>query len=103
VFGWPDPNMGFDQSEHVLYTCYFIKYIIICTFPRANEDITYEGRVTRQPVYIQEETVDSLSTSITVINTKLLGTLIYNVLQCQTIYACIYSFIEIHNNYIFIP
>ena len=27
VFGWPDPNMGFDQSEHALYTCYFIKNI----------------------------------------------------------------------------
>jgi hypothetical protein len=25
VFGWPDPNTGFDQSEHALYTCYFIK------------------------------------------------------------------------------
>ena len=24
MFGWPDPNMGFDQSEHALYTCYFI-------------------------------------------------------------------------------
>ena len=22
--GWPDPNTGFDQSEHALYTCYFI-------------------------------------------------------------------------------
>ena len=22
VFGWPDPNTGFDQSEHAL--CYFI-------------------------------------------------------------------------------
>ena len=25
VFGWPDPNTGFDQSEHALYTCYFTK------------------------------------------------------------------------------
>ena len=24
VFGWPDRNTGFDQSEHALYTCYFI-------------------------------------------------------------------------------
>ena len=24
VFGWPDPNTGFDQSEHASYTCYFI-------------------------------------------------------------------------------
>ena len=24
VFGWPDPNTGFDQSEHALYTRYFI-------------------------------------------------------------------------------
>jgi hypothetical protein len=24
VFGWPDPNTGFDQSEYALYTCYFI-------------------------------------------------------------------------------
>ena len=24
MFGWPDPNTGFDQSEHALYTCYFI-------------------------------------------------------------------------------
>ena len=24
VFGWPDPNTGFDQSEHALYACYFI-------------------------------------------------------------------------------
>ena len=24
VFGWPDPNTTFGQSEHVLYTCYFI-------------------------------------------------------------------------------
>ena len=24
VFGWPDPNTGFNQSEHALYTCYFI-------------------------------------------------------------------------------
>jgi hypothetical protein len=24
VFGWPDPNTCFDQSEHALYTCYFI-------------------------------------------------------------------------------
>ena len=24
VFGWPDPNMAFDQSEHALHTCYFI-------------------------------------------------------------------------------
>ena len=27
VFGWPDPNTGFDQSEHALYTCYFIKKV----------------------------------------------------------------------------
>ena len=26
-FGWPDPNTGFDQSEHALYTCYFISLI----------------------------------------------------------------------------
>jgi hypothetical protein len=26
VFGWPDPNTGFDQSEHALYTGYFIIY-----------------------------------------------------------------------------
>ena len=25
VFGWPDPNTGFNQSEHALYTCYSIK------------------------------------------------------------------------------
>jgi hypothetical protein len=25
VFGWLDPNTGFDQSEHALYTCYFTK------------------------------------------------------------------------------
>ena len=24
VFGWPDPNTGLNQSEHALYTCYFI-------------------------------------------------------------------------------
>ena len=24
MFGWPDPNTGFDQSEHALYTSYFI-------------------------------------------------------------------------------
>ena len=24
VFGWPDPNTAFGQSEHALYTCYFI-------------------------------------------------------------------------------
>ena len=24
VFGWPDPNTGFNQSEHALYTCYFV-------------------------------------------------------------------------------
>ena len=24
MFGWPDPNTGFDQSEHALYTCYCI-------------------------------------------------------------------------------
>ena len=24
MFGWLDPNTGFDQSEHALYTCYFI-------------------------------------------------------------------------------
>ena len=24
VFGWPDPNTGFNQSEHALYICYFI-------------------------------------------------------------------------------
>ena len=28
VFGWPDPNTGSDQSEHALYTCYFIKCFI---------------------------------------------------------------------------
>ena len=27
VFGWPDPNTGFDQSEHALYTCYFINIV----------------------------------------------------------------------------
>jgi hypothetical protein len=27
VFGWPDPNTGFDQSEHALYTCYFVNAI----------------------------------------------------------------------------
>ena len=27
VFGWPDPNTAFDQSEHALYTCYFIIYL----------------------------------------------------------------------------
>jgi hypothetical protein len=31
VFGRPDPNTGFDQSEHALYrpTCYFIKQVNI--------------------------------------------------------------------------
>jgi hypothetical protein len=32
VFGWPDPNTGFDQSEHALYTIvlfYNIYYYII--------------------------------------------------------------------------
>ena len=24
VFGWPDPNTAFGQSEHALYTCYSI-------------------------------------------------------------------------------
>ena len=28
VFGWPDPNTGFDQSEHALYTCYFLRHIV---------------------------------------------------------------------------
>ena len=28
MFGWPDPNTGFDQSEHALYTCYFISVIL---------------------------------------------------------------------------
>ena len=27
VFGRPDPNTGFNQSEHVLYTCYFISVL----------------------------------------------------------------------------
>ena len=27
MFGWPDPNTGFDQSEHALYTRYFINVI----------------------------------------------------------------------------
>ena len=27
VFGWPDPNTSFNQSEHALYTCYFITLI----------------------------------------------------------------------------
>jgi hypothetical protein len=27
VFGWSDPNTGFDQSEHALHTCYFIKFL----------------------------------------------------------------------------
>ena len=30
VFGWPDPNTGFDQSEHALYACYFIiNYLVL--------------------------------------------------------------------------
>jgi hypothetical protein len=29
VFGWPDPNTGFDQSEHALYTCYFINIFVV--------------------------------------------------------------------------
>jgi hypothetical protein len=29
VFGWPDPNTGFDQSEHALYTCYFIIHYLV--------------------------------------------------------------------------
>ena len=28
VFGWPD--LAFEQSEHVLYTCYFINKNINC-------------------------------------------------------------------------
>jgi hypothetical protein len=32
VFGWPDPNTGFDQSEHALYTCYFIIYAYQITY-----------------------------------------------------------------------
>jgi hypothetical protein len=34
VFGWPDPNTGFDQSEHALYTCYFIKMLYTCYFTK---------------------------------------------------------------------
>ena len=29
VFGWPNPNTGFDQSEHSLYTCYFINTFVL--------------------------------------------------------------------------
>ena len=29
VFGWPDPNTGFNQSEYELYTCYFITSITL--------------------------------------------------------------------------
>ena len=29
VFGWPDPNMGFNQSKHALYTCYFINIFLL--------------------------------------------------------------------------
>ena len=32
MFGWPDPNTGFDQSEHALYTCYFIILNILDIF-----------------------------------------------------------------------
>ena len=28
VFGWPDPNMAFGQSEHTLHTCYFILVVL---------------------------------------------------------------------------
>lgn len=31
MFGWPDPNTGFDQSEHALYTCYFITLLTSLT------------------------------------------------------------------------
>ena len=30
VFGWPDPNTAFDQSEHAFYTCYYINRIEQC-------------------------------------------------------------------------
>ena len=29
MFGWPDPKTGFDQSEHALYTCYFINSVLL--------------------------------------------------------------------------
>ena len=29
MFGWPDPNTGFNQSEYALYTCYFIIHYLV--------------------------------------------------------------------------
>ena len=34
VFEWPDPNTGFNQSEHALYTCYFIIQVSVCFISR---------------------------------------------------------------------
>ena len=53
VFGWPDPNTGFDQSEHALYTCYFIicKYHTVVVFVLAGE-VFYSPFCLRQtPIY----------------------------------------------------
>jgi hypothetical protein len=40
VFGWPDPNTGFNQSEHALYTCYFITPFTIITITTITTIIT---------------------------------------------------------------
>ena len=46
VFGWPDPNTAFGQSEHALYSCYFILlFSTLARDVRYNENICIESNV----------------------------------------------------------
>ena len=56
VFGWPDPNRGFDQSEHALYTCYFISSITtVVMYIFQHVRFEYRLSVTPQGSYLPED------------------------------------------------
>ena len=59
MFGWPDPNTDFDQSEHALYTCYFIIFFLYFRYFRyfwysKNRISIYENSYMKLPTFTCE-------------------------------------------------
>ena len=58
VFRWPDPNTGFDQSEHALYTCYFIMCDITRCVVCIPNNVEYHNEEELQKFYLRIYTLN---------------------------------------------